>query len=154
MTVDEDVIAVEDVVAATFAEVVTTALELVADAGSEITAALELATLLDTAEDDPAELAAPAFGPAKSVVKSPDSTYIPDQNQSSASASEPPLGRRSWPMCLLEARLWRRTRWIRSGEEDDEREVGGRYEAGRKMKRRTNPPNSTKCSPSRPLRPE
>ena len=47
----------------------------------------------------PAEPPCPACGPAMLVVSEPDSMKTPDQNQSSGSASVPPFGSRSWPMC-------------------------------------------------------
>lgn len=71
--------------------------------------ALELAGVLEGAGvleaepealDDPAEPPVPGLGPAMEVVMGPSSMKIPDQYQSSASASVPPLGRRSSPMCL------------------------------------------------------
>jgi len=45
------------------------------------------------------EGALPALGPAMEVVMGPSSTKMPDQYQSSAAASVPPLGRRSSPIC-------------------------------------------------------
>jgi len=43
--------------------------------------------------------ALPALGPAMEVVMGACSMKIPDQNQSSAAALVPPLGRRRTPMC-------------------------------------------------------
>lgn len=43
--------------------------------------------------------ALPALGPAMEVVIGASSTKIPDQNQSSAAALVPPLGRRRTPIC-------------------------------------------------------
>lgn len=48
---------------------------------------------------EPADPPCPANGPAMLVVSEPDSTKMPDQYQSSGSASVPPFGRRSSPMC-------------------------------------------------------
>lgn len=45
------------------------------------------------------EGADPALGPATLVVMGACSMKIPDQNQSSAAAFVPPLGRRRTPMC-------------------------------------------------------
>lgn len=48
---------------------------------------------------EPADPPCPGSGPAMLVVSVPDSTKMPDQYQSSGSASVPPFGRRSSPMC-------------------------------------------------------
>lgn len=65
--------------------------------------------------------ALPAWGPAMEVVMGACSTKIPDQNQSSAAAFVPPLGRRRTPICqsaeLVEglAALFA-TIWVRAAE--------------------------------------
>lgn len=76
----------------------------------ELAGVLEGAGVLEPeALDDPAEPPVPGLGPAMEVVMGPSSMKIPDQYQSSASASVPPLGRRSSPMCLrVKAKYQRR----------------------------------------------